>query len=111
MRDLDPDLRPIGIYLIADYIWSQVRRNRRPRMLLIDEAWSLMQHEEGAKFLASMARRARKYYLGLTTVTQDVEDFLGVSEVLRPVPRLSNFHLAPHLFHHDICILTAPNVR
>ncbi len=80
VRDLDPDLRPIGIYLIADYIWSQVRRNRRPRMLLIDEAWSLMQHEEGAKFLASMARRARKYYLGLTTVTQDVEDFLATPE-------------------------------
>ncbi len=80
VRDLDPDLRPIGIFLIADYIWSQVRRNRRPRMLLIDEAWSLMQHEEGAKFLASMARRARKYYLGLTTVTQDVEDFLATPE-------------------------------
>ena len=80
VRDLDPDLRPIGIYLIADYIWSQVRRNRRPRMLLIDEAWALMQHEEGAKFLASMARRARKYYLGLTTVTQDVEDFLATPE-------------------------------
>ncbi len=80
LRDLEPELRPIGIYLIADYIWSQVRRNRRPRMLLIDEAWALMQHEEGAKFLSSMARRARKYYLGLTTVTQDVEDFLGAPE-------------------------------
>lgn len=80
VRDLDPDLRPIGIYLIADYIWSQVRRNRRPRVLLIDEAWALMQHEEGAKFLSSMARRARKYYLGLTTVTQDVEDFLATPE-------------------------------
>ena len=92
VRDLDPDLRPIGIYLIADYIWSQVRRNRRPRMLLIDEAWALMQHEEGAKFLASMARRARKYYLGLTTVTQDVEDFLraGGTHGLGIAPYRSN---------------------
>ncbi|MPZ49764.1 MAG: conjugal transfer protein TraC [Dehalococcoidia bacterium] len=80
VRDLEPDLRPLGVYLIADYIWRQVRRTRRPRMLLIDEAWSLMQHEEGARFLSSMSRQARKYYLGLTTVTQDVEDFLATPE-------------------------------
>ena len=80
VRDLDLDLRPLGVYLIADYIWRQVRHSRRPRMLLIDEAWSLMQHEEGARFLSSMSRQARKYYLGLTTVTQDVEDFLATSE-------------------------------
>jgi conjugal transfer ATP-binding protein TraC len=80
VRDLDADLRPLGVYLIADYIWRQVRTTRRPRMLLIDEAWSLMQHAEGARFLSSMARQARKYYLGLTTVTQDVEDFLATPE-------------------------------
>jgi type IV secretory pathway VirB4 component len=80
VRDLDADLRPLGVYLIADYIWRQVRTRRRPRMLLIDEAWSLMQHAEGARFLSSMARQARKYYLGLTTVTQDVEDFLATPE-------------------------------
>ncbi|MPZ49985.1 MAG: conjugal transfer protein TraC [Dehalococcoidia bacterium] len=80
VRDLDADLRPLGVYLIADYIWRQVRTRRRPRMLLIDEAWSLMQHQEGARFLSSMARQARKYYLGLTTVTQDVEDFLATPE-------------------------------
>jgi len=80
IRDLELELRPLGIYLIADHIWREVRRNRKPRMLLIDEAWSLIQHEEGAKFLASMARQARKHYLGLTTVTQDVEDFLATSE-------------------------------
>jgi len=80
VRDLEPELRPLGVYLIADYIWQQVRTSRRPRMLLIDEAWSLMQHEEGARFLSSMARQARKHYLGLTTVTQDVEDFLGAPE-------------------------------
>ena len=80
VRDLEPELRPLGVYLIADYIWRQVRASRRPRMLLIDEAWSLMQHEEGARFLSSMARQARKHYLGLTTVTQDVEDFLATPE-------------------------------
>jgi type IV secretory pathway VirB4 component len=80
VRDLDYDLRPLGVYLIADYIWRQVRSRRKPRMLLIDEAWTLMQHEEGARFLSSMSRQARKYYLGLTTVTQDVEDFLGTQE-------------------------------
>ncbi len=80
VRDLEPELRPLGVYLIADYIWRQVRGSRQPRMLLIDEAWSLMQHEEGAKFLSSMARQARKHYLGLTTVTQDVEDFLATPD-------------------------------
>ncbi len=80
LRDLEPELRPLGIYLIADHIWREVRRSRKPRMLLIDEAWSLIQHEEGARFLASMARQARKHYLGMTTVTQDVEDFLATSE-------------------------------
>lgn len=80
IRDLEPELRPLGIYLIAGHIWRQVRASRRPRMLLIDEAWSLVQHEEGARFLAAMARQARKHYLGLTTVTQDVGDFLATPE-------------------------------
>lgn len=80
IRDLEPELRPLGVYLIADHIWREVRRSRKPRMLLIDEAWSLIQNEEGARFLASMARQARKHYLGLTTVTQDVEDFLATAE-------------------------------
>jgi type IV secretory pathway VirB4 component len=80
VRDLEPELRPLGIYLIADYLWREVRRRRAPRMLLIDEAWQLVQHAEGARFLAAMARQARKYYLGLTTVTQDVEDFLATPE-------------------------------
>ncbi|MCZ7576342.1 MAG: ATP-binding protein [Dehalococcoidia bacterium] len=80
LRDLEVELRPLGVYLIADHIWREVRRSRKPRMLLIDEAWSLIQHEEGARFLASMARQARKHYLGLTTVTQDVEDFLATTE-------------------------------
>jgi type IV secretory pathway VirB4 component len=78
VRDLDGELRPLGLFLIADFVWTRVRRDRHhPRLLLIDEAWSLIQHAEGGRFLASLARRARKYYLGLVTITQDVEDFLG----------------------------------
>jgi conjugal transfer ATP-binding protein TraC len=77
VQALEPELRPIGIHLIAGFIWNQVRRVRRPRLLIIDEAWSLMAYPEGGAFLAEMARRARKYYLGLVTITQDVADFLG----------------------------------
>lgn len=77
VQSLEPELRPIGIQLIANFVWNQVRRARRPRLLIIDEAWSLLQYPEGGAFLASMARRARKYYLGLVTITQDVADFLG----------------------------------
>ncbi len=77
VQALEPELRPLGIHLIASFVWNQVRRSRRPRLLIIDEAWSLMQYPEGGAFLASMARRARKYYLGLVTITQDVADFLG----------------------------------
>lgn len=77
IRDLEESLRPIGMYIVLNYIWNQVRFERRKRLLIIDEAWILMQHEDSAKFLYSIAKRARKYYLGLTTITQDVEDFLG----------------------------------
>lgn len=80
VRDLEEDLRPIAIYLIADYVWREVKRHPRPRVLLIDEAWSLMRYPEGARFIAQMARQARKRWLGLTTVTQDVQDFLGSPE-------------------------------
>ncbi len=77
IQALEPELRPIGIHLITSFVWNQVRRERRPRLLIIDEAWSLLQYPEGGAFLAGLARRARKYYLGLVTITQDVADFLG----------------------------------
>ncbi len=77
IQALEPELRPLAIHLIAGFVWGQVRRSRRPRLLIIDEAWSLIQYREGGAFLASMARRARKYYLGLVTITQDVADFLN----------------------------------
>jgi type IV secretory pathway VirB4 component len=77
VQALAPALRPLAIHLISGFVWNQVRRKRTPRLLIIDEAWSLLQYPEGGAFLASMARRARKYYLGLVTITQDVADFLG----------------------------------
>lgn len=77
VQAMEPELRPIGIRLIAGFVWNQVRRSHRPRLLIIDEAWSLMQFPEGGAFLSSMARRARKYYLGIVAITQDVADFLG----------------------------------
>ena len=80
VEGLEEELRPVATYLIADHLWGRVRSDPRPRVLLIDEAWSLMRHPEGARFLAQLARRARKRRLGLTTITQDVEDFLACPE-------------------------------
>lgn len=77
IRDLEQNLRPIAMHIILDFIWTKVRRDRKRRVLIVDEAWHLMQHPDSAYFMFSIAKRARKYYLGLTTITQDVEDFLG----------------------------------
>lgn len=79
IQALEAELRPLAIHLITGFVWRQARRERRPRLLVVDEAWSLMQYPEGGAFLASMARRARKYYLGLVTITQDVADFLDAA--------------------------------
>ncbi len=79
IRDLEDSLRPIAMYMILNHIWNLIRKDRKRRLMVIDEAWQMMGHEDSAKFLFSLAKRARKYYLGLTTVTQDVEDFLNSS--------------------------------
>ena len=76
IRDLEESLRPIAMYIVLNYIWNKIRFEKRKRMLVIDESWVMMQHEDSAKFLYSIAKRARKYWLGLTTITQDVEDLL-----------------------------------
>lgn len=76
IRDLEDALRPIAMYIILNYIWNRVRSEMKKRILIIDEAWSMMQHEDSAKFLFGLVKRARKYYLGVTTITQDVEDFV-----------------------------------
>jgi conjugal transfer ATP-binding protein TraC len=74
IQQLEDELRPLAIHLIAGWVWTRVRRDRRPRLLVIDEAWSLLRFPEGGAFVAAMARRARKYYLGLVTITQQVAD-------------------------------------
>lgn len=76
IRDMADELRPMVMYLMLDYIWTRIRKDQKRRILIVDEAWYMMQSEDSAKFLYSMAKRARKYYLGLTTITQDVDDFL-----------------------------------
>ena len=76
VRDLEDELRPLGIYTIVNYIWNIVRSVRKKRILVIDEAWWLMQSEDSAKFVFALVKRCRKYYLGVTTITQDVNDFL-----------------------------------
>jgi hypothetical protein len=75
IRDMSGELRPIGVFLITDFVWTQVLHSYRPRKLYIDEAWSLIQHPEGGRFLANLARRARKRYLALVTITQNPELF------------------------------------
>lgn len=77
IRDLEDELRPIAMYVILNFIWNLVRSQMKRRILVIDEAWVMMKYPEGAAFLFGMAKRGRKYYLGLTTITQEVDDFLG----------------------------------
>lgn len=76
IRDLEEELRPIAMYIIINYIWNIVRSRMKRRILVVDEAWWMMQHEDSARFMFSIAKRGRKYYMGLTTISQDVNDFL-----------------------------------
>lgn len=76
VRDLEDELRPMAIYTVINYIWNTVRSERKKRILVIDEAWWLMQAEDSAKFIFALVKRCRKYYMGVTTITQDVNDFL-----------------------------------
>ncbi len=77
IRDLEDELRPVAMYIVLSHIWNIVRAQQKRRLLLVDEAWQLMKYEDSANFLFSLAKRARKYYLGLTTISQDVEDFMS----------------------------------
>lgn len=76
IRDMEDELRPVAMYLITQYIWNAIRRELRRRLLVIDEAWTMMRSEDAASFVFGIAKRGRKYYLGLATITQDVADFL-----------------------------------
>lgn len=77
IRDLQEELKPLAMYLMLDFIWTKIRKDQKKRLLIVDEAWYMMQREDSAKFMYSIAKRARKYYLGLTTITQDVADFMN----------------------------------
>ncbi|HEX9609116.1 MAG TPA: DUF87 domain-containing protein [Candidatus Paceibacterota bacterium] len=76
VRDMEDDLKPVAMYIVTHYIWNAIRKQLKKRLLVIDEAWWMMKSDDTASFLYSMAKRGRKYYLGLSTITQDVDDFL-----------------------------------
>lgn len=92
IRDLEDELRPVAMYIVLSHIWNIVRTNQKKRMLIVDEAWQLMKYDDSANFLFSLAKRARKYYLGLTTITQDVEDFMS-SKMGRAIVNNSSMQL------------------
>ena len=92
VRDLDDMLRPIAMYVVLNHIWNKVRSSSKKRLLVVDEAWNIMQHEDSAKFLFWLVKRARKYNLWITTITQDVEDFVW-SSYWKPIMTNSSIQL------------------
>lgn len=92
LRDLEDELRPIAMYIILNFIWTLIRARLKKRVVFIDEAWLLMKNQDSATFLFGLVKRARKYYLGVTTITQDVEDFLS-SPFGRPIITNSSLQL------------------
>ncbi|MBI4059453.1 ATP-binding protein, partial [Candidatus Giovannonibacteria bacterium] len=92
IRDLDEVLRPIAMFVILNFIWNLIRVELKRRLLIIDEAWWMMKNEDSATFLFGLAKRSRKYYLGISTITQDVEDFLR-SPYGRPIITNSSLQL------------------
>ena len=92
IRDLEDELRPIAMYIVLNFIWNLIRANLKKRVLVIDETWVLMKYEDGANFLFGLVKRARKYFMGVTTITQDVEDFLR-SPYGRPIITNSSLQL------------------
>jgi len=77
IRDLEDELRPVAMYIVLNHIWNRTKVDKKRRIMIVDEAWQLMRYEDSANFLFSLAKRARKYNLGITTITQDVEDFMA----------------------------------
>lgn len=77
IRDLEDALRPIAMYIVLNFIWNRVRSQLKKRLLIVDEAWTMMQYEDSARFLFGLVKRARKYYLGITNISQNVEDFMN----------------------------------
>ena len=89
---MEDELRPMALFIIMRYIWNKVRSELKKRILVVDEAWWIMQKEDSASFLFGTVKRARKYWLGVTTITQDVNDFIVVD-----IPGIRKF-----IFHHSI---------
>jgi len=77
VKDMQDALRPIAMFIVLDFIWTRIKKDLKRRLLIVDEAWHMMRYPDSAQFLWSVVKRSRKYYLGLTTITQDVEDFLA----------------------------------
>ena len=92
LRDMEDELKPVAMYIVMHYIWNSVRKVRKKRLLVIDEAWWMMKSPDTASFLLSLAKRGRKYYLGLATITQDVDDFLK-SEYGAPIVSNSSIQI------------------
>jgi len=92
IRDMEEELRPVAMYLVLHYIWTLIRSKMKKRMMVVDEAWVMMRHEDAASFLFGIAKRCRKYYLGLTTITQDVTDFM-TSKYGKPIVTNSSIQL------------------
>lgn len=92
IRDMEGELRPVAMYIILQFIWNEMRTNRKKRLVVVDEAWVMMQHEDAASFLFGIAKRCRKYYTGLTTITQDINDFMN-SRYGKPIVTNSSIQL------------------
>ena len=92
LRDMEESLRPIAMYIVLQFIWNEMRANLKKRLVLVDEAWVMMKYDDAASFMFGIAKRCRKYYTGLTTITQDVNDFL-VSRYGKPVVTNSSIQI------------------
>lgn len=92
IRDMEEELRPVAMYIILQFVWNEMRTNLKKRLVLVDEAWVMMKYEDAASFLFGIAKRCRKYYTGLTTITQDINDFL-TSKYGKPIVTNSSIQL------------------
>jgi conjugal transfer ATP-binding protein TraC len=106
IRDLEDELRPIAMYIVLNHIWNKTKSDKRKRMLIVDEAWQLMKYPDSAQFMFSVAKRARKYYLALTTISQDVEDFMS-SQMGRAIVSNASMQLLLKQSVSAVDILTA----
>jgi len=92
IRDMEEELRPVAMYIVLHFIWNEIRSKLKKRLVVVDEAWVMMQHDEGGSFMFSIAKRCRKYFAGLTTITQDITDFLA-SRYGKPIVTNSSIQL------------------